>query len=294
VILVSSCNAVLAALDSEPLTPQGSSSSAPPSMQADSILAAAYALKVREPHVKGYSREEFGQPWADVDRNGCDQRNDVLRRDLVKRHTKPGTNGCVLLSGVLPAENYGRKVKYERGSNKVEIDHVVSLANAWHMGAYRWDAKKRERFANDFVELEAVDAETNRDKGDSSADEWLPKDPDQQCSYVIIQVVIKTLYHLAVTKAEQGAFVQVLTARDCEGGTWPLLDHSDFKVPKPKPIGEPKPKPDKKPVKRSEPAPYYKNCDAVRAAGKAPIHRGDPGYARHLDRDNDGIGCEWS
>jgi hypothetical protein len=50
----------------------------------------------------------------------------------------------------------------------------------------------------------------------------------------------------------------------------------------------------KKPVKRSEPAPYYKNCDAVRAAGKAPIHRGDPGYARHLDRDGDGVGCEWS
>jgi hypothetical protein len=37
---------------------------------------------------------------------------------------------------------------------------------------------------------------------------------------------------------------------------------------------------------------HYANCDAVRAAGKAPIRRGDPGYAPHLDRDNDGIGCE--
>ena len=36
----------------------------------------------------------------------------------------------------------------------------------------------------------------------------------------------------------------------------------------------------------------YENCDAVRAAGEAPIRRGDPGYAPHLDRDNDGIGCE--
>jgi hypothetical protein len=309
VILVSSCNAVLAALDSEPPTPQASSSS-PPSMQADSILAAAYALKVREPHVKGYSREEFGQPWADVDRNACDQRNDVLRRDLGKRHTKPGTNGCVLLSGVLRAADYGRKVRYERGSNKVEIDHVVSLANAWQMGAYRWDAKKRERFANDFVGLEAVDAETNRDKGDSAADEWLPKDPDQQCSYVIIQVVIKTLYHLGVTKAERGAFVEVLTAQDCEGGTWPLLDRSDFKVPKPKPIGEPKPKPVKKPVKRSEPAPRnctpgYSPClspasdyDCRGGTGNGPKYSGpvrvtgsDP---YDLDRDGDGRACEWS
>lgn len=37
---------------------------------------------------------------------------------------------------------------------------------------------------------------------------------------------------------------------------------------------------------------YYKNCTAARAAGAAPVRRGEPGYARHLDRDNDGIGCE--
>ncbi|MDQ3289241.1 MAG: excalibur calcium-binding domain-containing protein [Pseudomonadota bacterium] len=36
----------------------------------------------------------------------------------------------------------------------------------------------------------------------------------------------------------------------------------------------------------------YRNCDAARAAGVAPVRRGDPGYGRHLDRDNDGIGCE--
>lgn len=37
---------------------------------------------------------------------------------------------------------------------------------------------------------------------------------------------------------------------------------------------------------------YYKNCDAVRAAGAAPIRAGQPGYSRKLDRDGDGIGCE--
>lgn len=37
---------------------------------------------------------------------------------------------------------------------------------------------------------------------------------------------------------------------------------------------------------------YYKNCTQVRSAGAAPIRTGDPGYARHLDRDGDGIGCE--
>ena len=37
---------------------------------------------------------------------------------------------------------------------------------------------------------------------------------------------------------------------------------------------------------------YYPNCAAARQAGAAPVRRGDPGYGAHLDRDNDGIGCE--
>ena len=40
------------------------------------------------------------------------------------------------------------------------------------------------------------------------------------------------------------------------------------------------------------PSVYYANCSAARAAGVTPLHRGDPGYASHLDRDNDGVACE--
>lgn len=36
----------------------------------------------------------------------------------------------------------------------------------------------------------------------------------------------------------------------------------------------------------------YANCDAVRAAGKAPLLKGQPGYSADLDRDGDGIACE--
>ncbi len=37
---------------------------------------------------------------------------------------------------------------------------------------------------------------------------------------------------------------------------------------------------------------HYKNCAAAKAAGAAPVRRGDPGYGKHLDRDGDGVGCE--
>src|SRR4051812_13472797 len=62
------------------------------------------AVKGRAPK-SGYSREQFGPAWADVDRNGCDTRNDILRRDLTAITLKPGTNGCVVLSGHL-ADQY--------------------------------------------------------------------------------------------------------------------------------------------------------------------------------------------
>ncbi|SCF60761.1 excalibur calcium-binding domain-containing protein [Streptomyces sp. Cmuel-A718b] len=65
---------------------------------------------------------------------------------------------------------------------------------------------------------------------------------------------------------------------------------------------EPEPKPAKKPAARDDStggsggsggsSAYYENCDAVRAAGAAPIRSGQPGYGRHLDRDGDGVGCE--
>lgn len=61
-------------------------------------------------------------------------------------------------------------------------------------------------------------------------------------------------------------------------------------------VAEPVPAPaDPAPVAPAPAAPanvYYKNCDAARAAGAAPVRVGDPGYASHLDRDGDGIGCE--
>ncbi|WP_327323832.1 excalibur calcium-binding domain-containing protein [Streptomyces sp. NBC_01210] len=59
----------------------------------------------------------------------------------------------------------------------------------------------------------------------------------------------------------------------------------------------PTPTPTPTPVKAKKPAPpkvYYANCDAVRAAGADPVREGEPGYAPHLDRDGDGVGCESS
>ncbi|MBT2451467.1 excalibur calcium-binding domain-containing protein [Streptomyces sp. ISL-43] len=77
--------------------------------------------------------------------------------------------------------------------------------------------------------------------------------------------------------------------------------HPPTPEPEPTPPPAPAPKPKPKPTKDDSGSSstsiggggsvYYKNCTAARAAGAAPVHRGDPGYGRHLDRDGDGVGC---
>jgi hypothetical protein len=242
--------------DEMPSTVDSPTSRSESSIPPDSVLATATALHLVEDPTGGYKRSRFGQTWADVDRNGCDQRNDVLRRDLVKRHTKPGTDGCVLIRGVIEDDkhNYaGYHVEYVKGDGEVEIDHTVSLRDAWNAGAHAWDSKTREKFANDFMNLEAVDSGTNSTKADASAADWLPDDDVDACDFVMRQVSVKHRYRLGVTSREKKAMVRVLTSDDCPGDVHEPFTAEEFKVPKPKPIGEPKPKPKPSPERSAVP-----------------------------------------
>ena len=115
-----------------------------PSAPTGPALEAVRRLTVtgRAP-LTGYDRDAFGQAWLDTDRNGCDTRNDVLRRDLTATMVRPGTHGCVVLSGTLADPYTGRTVAFVRGqqtSRAVQVDHVVALADAWQKGARQWSA----------------------------------------------------------------------------------------------------------------------------------------------------------
>ncbi|GAB3674286.1 HNH endonuclease family protein [Angustibacter aerolatus] len=164
----------------------------------------------------GYSRAAFGPAWADVDGNGCDTRDDVLRRDLDGERYRPGTQGCVVVSGTLHDPYTGSTIRFVRGeqtSQAVQIDHVVALSDAWQTGAQQWTPSLRQRFANDPRNLLAVDGPTNQAKGDGDAATWLPPRRAARCAYVARQVSVKLRYRLWVTPAERGAMARVL--RDC-------------------------------------------------------------------------------
>ena len=153
----------------------------------------------------------FGPAWADVDRNGCDQRNDVLHRDLTAVQVREGTHDCVVVGGVLDDPYTGQTVTFVKAdAAEVPIDHVVPLAAAWVQGAAGWPAEQRQAFANDLANLMATTRAANSAKGDSTAEEWVPDDPSYGCSYASVIVTVKSRYALAVTPAESTALQSLL------------------------------------------------------------------------------------
>ena len=161
-----------------------------------------------------YQREAFGPAWADTDHNGCDTRNDILRRDLKSVRFRPNTHNCVVISGQLVDPYTGKAIYFKRGqhtSEAVQIDHVVALGDAWRSGANSWDERLRLTYANDPLVLLAVDGPANQEKGMSAADEWLPSNHGYRCAYVARQVAIKRKYKLSVSKREFAALTRVAT-----------------------------------------------------------------------------------
>lgn len=175
---------------------------------ADTVLD---TLQVRERvDGTGYSRDLYGKAWADIDRNGCDQRNDILARDL--HNVKRAENNCQVLSGELTDPYTGDRIEFTRGSTSsqaIPIDHVVALSNAWQTGATLLSESQRAALANDPLNLQATDRTANTVKSDSDAAQWLPQ-PGYRCEYVARQVSVKAAYNLWVTPAEKKAMHQVL------------------------------------------------------------------------------------
>ena len=169
-------------------------------------------VKGRAPKT-GYSRDEFGQTWADVNRNGCDTRNDILKRDLISITYKPKTRDCVVLTGVLEDKYSGETINFVRGnisSMDVQIDHVVALSNAWQTGAFKLTKIERTALANDPLNLFAVKGRLNSQKSDGDSATWLPPLKSYRCAYVAQQIAVKAKYSLWVTAPEKSAMVGIL------------------------------------------------------------------------------------
>lgn len=215
-------------------------------------------VKGRAPKT-GYDRDQFGQAWADVDRNGCDTRNDTLKRDLTQVIFTNSVQ-CKIQAGTLVDPYTAQTISFVRGSNTsaaVQIDHVVALSDAWQKGAQQLSAEQRTAFANDPLNLQSTDGPTNVQKSDGDAATWLPPNKTFRCDYVARQISVKATYNLWVTQAEHDAMAKVLG--DCKNQTVPTNE----KAPAPAPASA-------APPVVAEPAPVQAAVPAPAAPAPAP------------------------
>ncbi|MFG2785963.1 HNH endonuclease family protein [Streptomyces prunicolor] len=171
------------------------------------VRDALAALPVQTESRAGYERAKF-KHWTDADKDGCNTRAEVLKAEAVAAPAQ-GPN-CVLTGGSWYSPYDDR---YLDSASKLDVDHLVPLAEAWDSGASQWTPKERELYANDLDDerdLIAVSAASNRSKADKDPGEWLPPYAGYRCQYGTDWVADKTRWGLSIDPIERDALAQQL------------------------------------------------------------------------------------
>jgi len=167
-------------------------------------------IKGRAPKT-GYDRaEQFYKSWPSI--NGCSLRQMIIRRELGDTATL-ADDGCTVVSGSFVEPYTGNQMTFYQKSDfsqKIQIDHIVALSDAWQKGAQQKTKDERYALATDPLNLIAVDSAANKQKSDGDAATWLPPNKTFRCQYVARQVSVKYKYGLWVTQAERDAIISVL------------------------------------------------------------------------------------
>lgn len=147
--------------------------------------------------VDSYDRSAFGPGWDDADGDCQDSRAEALvaaSNTTVRFATE---RACRVVTGRWISPFTGEILQ---NSSEIDIDHVVPLRWAWEHGAKDWSKTKREKFANDMINLWPVELGLNRSKGAQPPSDWLP--PSSQCGYVARFTRIVKKYGLEPSQPE--------------------------------------------------------------------------------------------
>ncbi len=245
-------------------------------------------------HQTDYNRGFFNL-WVDANGDGCNTRAEVLKAQSSGSVGYHGT--CTIDSGRWLSRYDG--LVFTQGT-KLDIDHLVPLAEAWRSGAWHWTSSTREAYANDLgspYSLIAVSASSNRAKGDQDPATWLPPLASYDCTYEARWVATKWRWNLAVDAAEARtlkanlshcgaaariarvarAAVQFANPIDWVAQSTSSVGNGSGGV---KPAG-------------SALDPRFSTCKAAKAAGYGPYVKGvNPEYYWYRDGNNDGTDCQ--
>ncbi|MFI5739220.1 HNH endonuclease family protein [Streptomyces anulatus] len=212
---LAACNPSAAVDDEKPAAADASTTApAPGAPEGGGGLTLPAVVKLLPVGVEkrdGYERDSF-RHWVDEDKDGCSTRNEVL---LAEATVAPEQGARCALTGGEWVSYYDEETVTAAG--KLDIDHMVPLAEAWDSGASGWDADRRERYANDLGaerSLVAVTARTNRQKADKDPSQWLPPSASAQCTYGADWVGTKLRWKLEADEKEITALEEL--AAGCE------------------------------------------------------------------------------
>ncbi|WP_343233204.1 HNH endonuclease family protein [Streptomyces sp. SID724] len=163
-------------------------------------------ILVAEEKRTGYERNSF-KHWVDEDDDGCPTRQEVLIAEAV---TAPEQGDRCVLTGGSWLSYYDEAEVTD--AKKLDIDHMVPLAEAWDSGAHGWTPERREAYANDLGadrSLVAVTAKTNRSKADRDPAQWMPPSESATCTYLVDWTATKLRWNLTMDGAEKTALLEL-------------------------------------------------------------------------------------
>jgi len=222
------------------------------------------SLEVASEVSSGYNRDLF-KHWTDADGDGCNARYEVLIQETLAPLAV--SSGCKLSGGSWVS---AFDLVETNDPSKFDVDHMVPLKEAWDSGAWAWDAKTREAYANDLdyeMSLIAVSASSNRSKSDRDPADWLPTNQDYWCEYITAWVQVKTRWSLSMDKAEKARVEDV--AEDCSGEELEFAPKAATATAAPAPTktATPSPSPTPTETKSSTPAPTPTPTPSQTASG---------------------------
>ena len=171
-------------------------------------------IRVQNERGGGYVRALF-EHWRDIDGDGCDSREQVLKRDSV---TLPQVDPykCKVVAGDWVSPYDGARWS---DPTDIDIDHVVALKEAWDSGAWAWSAATRNAYANDTSDkrtLLAVTDNVNQQKSDKDPSNWVPPLKSYLCTYLGNWISVKARWNLSMDKSEWGRIKNLLNS-SCAG-----------------------------------------------------------------------------
>ena len=173
-----------------------------------SALALLQTIRVENEYQVGYDRALFDH-WRDIDGDGCDSRDQVLKRDSISLPQVDPVNCNVIAGDWVSPYDGGRW----SNPSDIDIDHVVALKEAWDSGAWAWNAAQRKAFANDTSDsrtLLAVTDSVNQSKSDKDPSNWLPPLQSYTCTYLGNWIAVKVRWSLSMDSSEYGRIKNLL------------------------------------------------------------------------------------